>query len=531
MAFTSGIPAALQPTQTKTLYSGNYIDFTNTNFDQWTQQFLPDVYEKEVERYGNRSIGSFLRMVSAEMPSTSDQIIWTEQGRLHTRYVNVIPRGTAGAMPVAGGGQAVIAAAGASGGVLNFEVPTTQPASLGVSPATQTQQVNFKIGQTIMVQVQTNATSAVGGTGAVIKGVCTNVGVGGGGTTGGQMFQIQAYEAHGGVLAAERVTAICYGSEFAKGTGNFTDSLDPGYATFTNAPIILKENYQISGSDTAQIGWIEVTSENGASGYLWYIKSEHEVRLRWEDWLEMSMVEGVKYASGGAAITLGTFGGPLAAQNARGTEGFFAALESRGNVYTGFGGQAAAGAGNGGLTDFDAVLKQLDKQGSIEENMLFLNRELSLEIDDILAMQNGNYAAAAGHSKGTSYGVFNNSADMALNLGFTGYRRGSYDFYKTDWKYLNDWSTRGGFGDVEGVLVPAGTSTVYDQQLGQNIKRPFLHIRYRASETENRKNKSWITGSVGTDSPTSDIDIMKVNYLSERCLITQAANNFVLFKA
>ena len=230
-------------------------------------------------------------------------------------------------------------------------------------------------------------------------------------------------------------------------------------------------------------------------------------------------------------IALGTFGGSLAAQDARGTEGFFAALESRGNVYTGFGGQAAAGVGSGTLTDFDAVLKQLDKQGSIEENMLFLNRELSLEIDDILAMQNGNYGGAAGATKGTSYGVFNNSADMALNLGFTGYRRGSYDFYKTDWKYLNDWSTRGGFGDIEGVLVPAGTSTVYDQQLGQNIKRPFLHIRYRASETENRKNKSWITGSVGTDTPTSDLDIMKVNYLSERCLITQAANNFVLFKA
>ena len=531
MAFTSGVPAALQPTQTKTLYAGNYIDFTSANFDQWTQQFLPDVYEKEVERYGNRSIGSFLRMVSAEMPSTSDQIIWTEQGRLHTRYANVIPRGNAGAMPVAGGGQAAIGAAAASGGVLNFEVPTAQPSSLGVSPATQTQQVNFKIGQTIMVQIQSTATSAVGGTGAVIKGVCTNVGVGGGGTAGGQMFQIQAYEAHGAIAAADRLTAIAYGSEFAKGTGNFTDSLDPGYATFTNAPIILKENYSINGSDTAQIGWIEVTSENGASGYLWYIKSEHEVRLRWEDYLEMSMVEGVKYTAGGAAIALGTFGGSLAAQNARGTEGFFAALESRGNVYQGFGGQAAAGAGNGALTDFDAVLKQLDKQGSIEENMLFLNRELSLEVDDILAMQNGNYPGAGGVTKGTSYGVFNNSSDMALNLGFTGYRRGSYDFYKTDWKYLNDWSTRGGFGDIEGVLVPAGTSTVYDQNLGQNIKRPFLHIRYRASETENRKNKSWITGSVGTDSPTSDIDIMKVNYLSERCLITQAANNFVLFKA
>ena len=532
MAFTAGIPAALQPTQTKAMYGGNYINFTDANFSQWTQQFLPDVYEKEVERYGNRSIGSFLRMVSAEMPSTSDQIIWTEQGRLHTRYANVIPRGTAGVMPVAGGGQAIIAAAAAAGGVLNFEVPVAQPASTGLTGApANTLQCNFRIGQTVMVQVQTSATSAVGGTGAVIKGVVTNVGVGAGAVGAGQMFQVQSYAAHAQIAAASRVTAIVYGSEFAKGTGNFTEKLDPGYATFANAPIILKENYQINGSDTAQIGWIEVTSENGAGGYLWYVKSEHENRLRWEDYLEMSMVEGVKKVAGGAAIPLGTFGGSLGTQNARGTEGFFEALEARGNVYQGFGAQAAAQAGGGALTDFDNVLKQLDKQGAIEENMLFLNRDLSLEIDDILAQQNGAYAGTANHAHGTSFGVFNNSADMALNLGFTGYRRGSYDFYKTDWKYLNDWSTRGGFGDIEGVLIPAGTSTVYDQQLGQNIKRPFLHIRYRSSETENRKNKSWITGSVGTGSPTSDIDEMKINYLSERCLITQAANNFVLFKA
>ena len=112
--------------------------------------------------------------------------------------------------------------------------------------------------------------------------------------------------------------------------------IDAVYQSYTNKPMILKDNYAINGSDTAQIGWIEVTSENGANGYLWYMKSEHETRLRWEDYLEMSMVEGVKYTAGGAAITLGTFGGSLAAQNARGTEGFFAALESRGNVYQGY---------------------------------------------------------------------------------------------------------------------------------------------------------------------------------------------------
>ena len=508
MAFTSGVPAALQPTQSKALYAGNYIDFTDSSFNQWAQQFLPDVYEQEVERYGNRSIGSFLRMVSAEMPSTSDQIIWTEQGRLHTRYANAIYLSAAATMPTSGTTPGTANASTSGGVVLNFNVPTAQPTSLGITTQGTTA-VNFRKGQTVMIQAQSSATSAVGGTGAVIKGVVTNV--------SGNYFQVKSLTGIPAITNAQRFTALAYGSEFAKGTGNFTEKLDPSYATFTNSPIILKEHYSINGSDTAQIGWIEVTSENGASGYLWYLKSEHENRLRWEDYLEMSMVEGVKQLNTGA--TLDFYDSGITA-TARGTEGFFEAIEARGNVYSDFGAQASGGA----LTDFDAVLKQLDKQGAIEENMLFLGRDLSLEIDDILAQQNGGY------SGGTSFGVFNNSEDMALNLGFTGYRRGSYDFYKTDWKYLNDFSTRGGFKDIEGVLVPAGTSTVYDQVLGKNIKRPFLHVRYRASETENRKMKSWVTGSVGGAS-SSPIDEMRMHYLSERCLIVQGANNFVLFKA
>ena len=508
MAFTSGIPAALQPTQTKALYAGNYIDFTDSSFNMWAQQFLPDVYEQEVERYGNRSIGSFLRMVSAEMPSTSDQIIWTEQGRLHTRYANIVYLSNSGTMPTSGSTPGTASAVTTGGSVGNFFVPTAQPTSLGIT-SQGTTAVNFKKGQTVMIQAQTSATSAIGGTGAMIKGIVTNV--------SGQYFQVKAYGGVPAITNAQRFTALAYGSEFAKGSSNFTEKLDPSYATFTNSPVILKEHYSINGSDTAQIGWIEVTSENGASGYLWYLKSEHENRLRFEDYLEMSMVEGVKQLNTGA--TLNFYDSALTA-TAKGTEGFFEAIEARGNVYSGFGAQAAGG---GAVTDFDAVLVQLDKQGAIEENMLFLDRNLSLEIDDILAQQNGGY------SGGTSFGVFNNSEDMALNLGFTGYRRGSYDFYKTDWKYLNDFSTRGGFGDIEGVLVPAGTSTVYDQVLGQNIKRPFLHIRYRASETENRKMKSWVTGSVGGPS-SSPIDEMRMHYLSERCLIVQGANNFVLFK-
>ena len=455
----------LQPSQTKgVLFQNNYI----TDFD-FTKQFLPDVYEKEAEIYGNRSISSFLRMVSAEMPSTSDEIRWVEQGRLHTRYDNVA--------------------------VTANEFTVTLPSG-------QTKAA-VRAGQTIMAQGLDANNAAVGD---VIKGVVTAVDT-------DNTFTAVCYSAAnwGTVASADHATLVVYGSEFAKGSAGMDGSLDADYSSYTNKPIILKDNYQINGSDTAQIGWIEVTSENGASGYLWYLKSEHETRLRFEDYLEMSMVEAVKSASGSGATGAGYSG----------SEGFFAALEARGNVYDGL--TADLSASGNPLTGFDTILKQLDKNGAIEENMIYSNRALSLAIDDSLAAKN-SYGTG-----GTSYGVFNNSEDMALNLGFSGFRRGSYDFYKTDWKYLNDFATRGGFADVEGAIIPAGTSTVYDQDLGKNIKRPFLHVRYRSSETDDRKMKTWITGSVG-GAYTSDVDEMRVNFLSERCLITQGANNFVLLK-
>jgi hypothetical protein len=99
-------------------------------------------------------------------------------------------------------------------------------------------------------------------------------------------------------------TAFVYGSEFKKGTNGMAGSLEAEDSIFDNSPIIIKDNYEVSGSDMAQIGWVEVTTENGATGYLWYIKSEHETRLRFEDYLEMSMIEGVPAESASGAIAV-----------------------------------------------------------------------------------------------------------------------------------------------------------------------------------------------------------------------------------
>ncbi len=508
----------LQPTQTKALYQGNYLDFTNADFGQWTQQFLPDVYDQEINIYGNRTISGFLKMVSAEMPSTSDQIIWTEQGRLHARYTNVFPTATA-----TGTARAAVTADSTS---LHFVVPAAQE---GASIS----DISFRVGQTVMMQQSAAAGLQGDSDGVILKGIITAVNT--------RNFSVSFYNAGDvaaiGLTDADVFTALVYGSEYAKGSDGMTGTIHPQYKTYSNSPIIMKDHFGINGSDTSQIGWIEIDSENGASGYLWYMKSEHENRLRWEDYMEMSMLESItadSTSSGSAAGTQSTNSIQSGGTNAgtlRGTEGLFQALDTRGNVWEGLSSEITAAASGSGSTAagyrvFDEILKIMDKNAAVEENMLYVDRNLSLAFDDMLAYAN---QGGTGADSAVSFGVFNNSKDMSLNLGFSGFRRGSYDFYKTDWKYLNDWSTRGGFGDIEGLLIPAGTSTVYDEVAGGNVKRPFCHIRYRSSEADNRKMKSWITGSVG-GAYTSDIDELRMHYLTERCLITQAANNFFLFK-
>jgi hypothetical protein len=310
-----------------------------------------------------------------------------------------------------------------------------------------------------------------------------------------------------------------YGSEFQKGAIGMQGQLEADDDIFQNSPIIIKDRYAVSGSDMAQIGWIEVTTENGATGFLWYLKSEHETRLRFEDYLETAMVEAVpaEAASGAAAIVEGIASGV----GNKGSEGLFYVVEQRGNVFSG--GNPTT------LAEFDAIIQRLDKQGSIEENVIFLNRQFGFDVDDMLGAIGGGYAST-GPGIGASFGLFDNDEEMALNLGFSGFRRG-YDFYKTDWKYLNDPTMRGDIvgGSVNGILVPAGSTTVYDQVLGKNAKRPFLHVRYRASETEDRRYKTWITGSAG-GAATSSLDAMEVNFLSERALCTLGANNFFIFQ-
>jgi len=466
-SITSPSGAILTPHPTKAALPSNYL----TDFSFLSTE-MPELYEEEFERYGNRSINSFLRNLSAEYPFASDMIKWSEQGRLHTKYTGVEALDTDGS------------------GTAEFQIPNSEIC-------------NFRVNQVVLLTAEMGTLSAK----AIVSGVS------------GSVFEVKFYSAAGSPFdSGDLVSVFVYGSEFSKGTNGLGGALEAKNDIFDVKPVIIKDTYTVSGSDMAQIGWIKITTEDGATGYMWYLKSESETRLRFDDYLEMMMVEHVGAEGGSAAEAyLSSNIGSAGTFDNAGTQGLFAAIEDRGNVW--------GGGSPTVLGDWDLILKQLDKNGAIAQNTIFGDRDFMLDLDDMLAAQNGNYAL------GVSWGLFNNDQDMALNLGFSGFRRGSYDFYKTDWEYLNQADLRGGTvgGKVNGVLVPAGTKTVKDMVLGKNIQRPFLHVRYRASETENRKYKTMLTGSAGGAS-TSDLDAMAVDFLSERALITLGANNFMLFK-
>jgi hypothetical protein len=486
MAITGGNDLNSVPSPRRVADASNYLDLAGTANEGWAQQYVPDLMEKEAEVFGPRTISGFLAQVGAEESMTADQVVWSEQGRLHLSYTGSVT---------------------------------------GTNAITLTKDIDGNSDTIASHGIRENDTIIVSNSDGVFKCIVTAQPTDAG-------VAVARYDGNNLVAnaATDGTTVLVYGSEFAKGVGyNAADESllgsrkanEPKFKSFSNKPIILKDYYEVSGSDASRIGWVEVSTEMGQSGYLWYLKAESDTRARFTDYLEMAMLESVK---GSGSNDVDTQLGVEQANDLVGTQGLFDAIEKRGNVTTGVTGVNGATD----LAEFDAILAEFDKQGAIEEYMMFVNRTTSLAIDDMLASMN-SYGAG-----GTSYGVFDNDEDMALNLGFSGFRRGSYDFYKSDFRYLNDKATRGGInsaagtGAIRGVFIPAGTSTVYDQALGKNIKRPFLHVRFRASATDDRRMKTWTTGSVGA--ATSALDAMQLHFLSERCLITQGANNFMLMK-
>jgi hypothetical protein len=299
------------------------------------------------------------------------------------------------------------------------------------------------------------------------------------------------------------------GNLYGQGTDQPSQYLESNLVKRTNPYMIIKEIFKVTGSQATNIGWVDV----GGGDYRWFIKGEADTRQRFMDKREMMMLLGQK--------NINTATGDFSSAKISGSEGYFSALEDRGIVTNGY---------LDNLTDLDVILTVLDRNGAGPEYAVYVDRLQDLAFDDLVAKGVTNQALTAGVA--TQFGAFNNSPNMAIELGFKSFGRGGYTFHKHDWKLLNEptllgtsvATTASGIG-FAGAMIPM--ATVVDPKTG-NREFP-LEINYKSTNGISREMNHWLTGSF-MGATNSTLDVLQFNYLSEIALVTRAANRHVLIK-
>ena len=310
------------------------------------------------------------------------------------------------------------------------------------------------------------------------------------------------------------VQANVIGNIYAQGTAQPTKFYQTDVTKRVNPYMISKETFHVNGSQATNIGWINV----GNGDYRWYVKGEMDTRKRFMNQREMMMLLGQKpdVTSGDGAADL-TING----EGITGSEGYFAAVEDRGITTTGTFGDGA------GFADIDEIIFELDKQGAPAEYAMYVDTATSLAIDDMLAAGIATQTTAGLPGQ---FGAFQNSADMAVKLGFKSFTRGSYTFHKHGWKLLSDPTLLNAFPagtkPYLGAMVPM--TQVADAKTG--VKAPSLEMNYKEVNGYNRELEHWVEGGGVLGFATNDQDVAKFHYRSEANLITRAANQHVVLK-
>ena len=429
----------------------------------------PDNRELLVKTFGNQGITGFLQLTGAvKAAGTADSVQWWEEQRLHPR-AKFTP--TAAQTGNAAGAAVVVPVAAANAS------PLDSAATLIV----REQDVLLMGDVRVLV---TAVSKSTGNTNTISS------------------FTVKPLVSTDSVpdLTATAQEFPIIGNLFAQGSDQQTDYLESNVVKYTNPYMIVKEIYKVTGSQATNIGWINL----GNGDYRWYVKSEGDTRQRYMDKREMMMLMGQKSDN----IT-----------GIEGSEGYFSAIEDRGIVQGGY---------IETLADVDALVKELDRQGASPEYALYVNRHQALKIDDLIAAAGaGTGGITAGVT--SSFGAFNNSKEMAVNLGFQSFSRGGYTFHKHDWKLLNDPTLLGSSSAAAAQYIGAAVpmSTVVDAQSGD--RNPSLEMNYKATNGYSREMEHWMTGSIlGASNDTKDL--VQFNYRSEIALVTRAANRHVLIK-
>ena len=450
---------------------------TIDNLVKTTKDFvLPDL----VQSYGDQGITGFLNLVGAvKAGGTSDQIDWWEAGRRHR---------------VIGGALG----SSAQGGTAN-------------SPGTAV----FTVDDTLSGDATDSSIGLVQANDVLMNA-----------ETGTRYLVNEAPASADAALKLERLDGvrtspaedgtttkmIHLGNIYAQGTDQPTHFQDADVVKYSNPFMLVKDRYQVNGSQATNIGWVNL----GNGDYRWFMYGEQEARKRFEDRREMMLLFGEKNVATTQHNTDNDLG-----QNIAGSEGYITAVEDRGIVVS----NASANPMDS-FAEFDDLILQLDKQGAPAEYAMYLNRKQDLAVDDMLAsgISTGVTAGLPGQ-----FGAFNNDADMAVKLGFKSFTRGGYTFHKHDWKLLNDPTLMGSSNFLQGAMIPL--TNVTDARSG--AKAPALAMYYKEANGYSREMEHWVSGGgvLGhSNNGDAGADVATFHYRSEIALCTRAANQHVVIK-
>jgi hypothetical protein len=302
-------------------------------------------------------------------------------------------------------------------------------------------------------------------------------------------------------LGSASISCFADMSEFRKGSAGMQESLNTKYQQYTTRGSITKEMVSENRTNMTQISWLKATDNaSGATlGYIWYDVNRDNTERRFKNKRESANFNSKEWS------------GDLLAAGYKGREGLIAGM-AQGNIFSGF------------ITDrasAENMIDRLEKQGQLRDNVIYGTTAFCFAQDKFLSETN---------QIGLSYGAFNNSASMALDLSFQGYCLGGYEFGYSTLQYLKEATAQGaiiGVNKVNGFLIPSASQSVTDPLEGTTSIRPMIHVRHRAYGSMNRDYelvvRDWKEGTSLTDTITTE-------FQSEQATVLIGRNNTILFR-
>lgn len=424
----SGLAVIDQPGGTLAT-EANFIDLYT-----YAQQYMPELIPQLHMANGLGKITALLKLVGAESTFASDQIQHAEEGRLHNVLKNV-----------------------------------TIATNTFTSPINH----NLRVGDGIKISDGTVEAQAT------VQSITSDT-----------VF-VATNDADEAFAFSDTLTVLAdFTNSFAKGTENFTTGKNWNPTVYKNYSHIIKEVYEVNGSDMVHNTWIDTPD-----GPRWFNHEMMRTSALFDNKVELTNILHERKASG----------------NARGMNGVVPQVEGRGNI------------SNEYITDIEElseIARRIKQQGgSCREYTVWHDHTQGAHFRKMLAGVNAHYA------EGGNYGQFNNSKDMALMLGFKSVYIDGITFHFTPWALLEDPTLVGAekflTTSIAFLMVPCGNASVMED--GNTVSKPYLSVRYRGDANYNRKREVKIFGPNGT---AQSKDAQTTEFLSECTNQLIGANNY-----